>query len=308
MTLARLAWSMVSVASSSSPATVRVARVDRHRHVRVAVPGRDRGPLAGALLDRHGRARLVILDYLVAGAALALIAVLAALDSLPAPALVVIVAFAALTNPLVNSGVRTLLPVLVPSGSGRGSTRSSQLVRGGATRRVDRSRASWSRSDTGPVSTAPDRARSASVAAVLTIGIPDPLSAAVERRVGSCSTPATGCCTSSATPRCGASPSRCPHSARQRCPCDHDAGHRVDRRRWRASCRRHRVRHLGGDGVRVDPDPAVRLRHPRPGAADPDGLLERERNRPGAPPARCEHPPRLRGDGRHRLCSAARPT
>jgi Na+/melibiose symporter-like transporter len=43
-----------------------------------------------------------------------LIAVLAAFDALPAGALVAIVAIAALTNPLGNSGVRTLLPVLVP--------------------------------------------------------------------------------------------------------------------------------------------------------------------------------------------------
>ena len=71
-------------------------------------------PFAGALLDRHGRARLVILDYLIGGAALILIAVLAALDSLPPWALVLIVGIAALTNPLSNSGVRTLLPILVP--------------------------------------------------------------------------------------------------------------------------------------------------------------------------------------------------
>lgn len=33
-------------------------------------------PFAGALLDRHGRVRLVLLDYLVAGVALSLIVVL----------------------------------------------------------------------------------------------------------------------------------------------------------------------------------------------------------------------------------------
>ena len=39
-------------------------------------------PLAGALLDRHGRVRLVALDYLVAAAALGTIAALAAIYAL----------------------------------------------------------------------------------------------------------------------------------------------------------------------------------------------------------------------------------
>src|SRR5207253_10176616 len=41
-------------------------------------------------------------------------ALLAAIDALPPWGLVAIVAVAAVTNPLSNSGVRTLLPVLVP--------------------------------------------------------------------------------------------------------------------------------------------------------------------------------------------------
>jgi len=71
-------------------------------------------PLAGALLDRHGRARLVIIDYLLGGVAMLLLAALAALNSLPDWGLVLIVAIAALTNPLGNAGIRTLLPVLTP--------------------------------------------------------------------------------------------------------------------------------------------------------------------------------------------------
>jgi predicted MFS family arabinose efflux permease len=46
-------------------------------------PGLLVSPLAGALLDRKGRARLVVLDYLIAAGAVGLIAVLAALHSLP---------------------------------------------------------------------------------------------------------------------------------------------------------------------------------------------------------------------------------
>jgi len=47
-------------------------------------PGIVASPIAGALLDRHGRTRLVVLDYFIAAASLALIAGLAAGDALPA--------------------------------------------------------------------------------------------------------------------------------------------------------------------------------------------------------------------------------
>jgi MFS family permease len=77
-------------------------------------PGLLVAPLAGALLDRHGRTRLVIIDYLVAAAAIALIAVLALADALPALLLLVIVTVASLTQPLSMAGVRTLFPLLVP--------------------------------------------------------------------------------------------------------------------------------------------------------------------------------------------------
>jgi MFS family permease len=77
-------------------------------------PGLLVSPLAGALLDRHGRTRLVMADYLVAAAAIALIAVLALADLLPIPLLLAIVTFASLTQPLSTAGVRTLFPLLVP--------------------------------------------------------------------------------------------------------------------------------------------------------------------------------------------------
>ena len=78
-------------------------------------PGLIGSPIAGALLDRHGRTRLMVLDYVVAGACLALIAALAIADLLPVPALLAIVAITSLTQPLSNTGVRTLFPLIVPA-------------------------------------------------------------------------------------------------------------------------------------------------------------------------------------------------
>jgi MFS family permease len=77
-------------------------------------PGLIGSPIAGALLDRHGRTRLVVLDYTVAAVSLALIAVLAMLDALPVPLLLLIVTITSLTFPLSSTGVRTLFPILVP--------------------------------------------------------------------------------------------------------------------------------------------------------------------------------------------------
>lgn len=77
-------------------------------------PGLLASPIAGALLDRHGRTRLVVLDYTVAAASLALIAGLALANALPIPVLLLIVTITALTFPLSHTGVRTLFPILVP--------------------------------------------------------------------------------------------------------------------------------------------------------------------------------------------------
>src|SRR5256885_8949484 len=79
-----------------------------------ALPGVVVSPVAGALLDRFGRARLVVLDYAVAAGAFGLIAALSALHLLTAPALLVIVAVASLTNPLSWAGARSLFPILAP--------------------------------------------------------------------------------------------------------------------------------------------------------------------------------------------------
>jgi MFS family permease len=77
-------------------------------------PGLVVSPVAGALLDRHGRVKLVILDYAIAAVSIALIAVLAAEGLLPPALLLVIVGVSSLTNPLSSTGARTLFPVLAP--------------------------------------------------------------------------------------------------------------------------------------------------------------------------------------------------
>jgi MFS family permease len=79
-----------------------------------ALPGIVVSPLAGALLDRYGRARLVVLDYSVAAVALGLIAGLSAAHLLAAPVLLIIVGVASLTNPLSWAGARSLFPILAP--------------------------------------------------------------------------------------------------------------------------------------------------------------------------------------------------
>lgn len=77
-------------------------------------PGIVVSPLAGALLDRHGRARLVILDYVVALLSLLLMGLLAAINALPPWLLMVIAAISSLTAPLSGTGLRSLLPIIVP--------------------------------------------------------------------------------------------------------------------------------------------------------------------------------------------------
>src|SRR2546423_9234622 len=71
-------------------------------------------PIAGALLDRHGRVKLMVLDYIVAAAALACIVGLGVTDLLTEAPLLVIVAVMSLTFPLSTAGVRTMFPLIVP--------------------------------------------------------------------------------------------------------------------------------------------------------------------------------------------------
>jgi hypothetical protein len=79
-----------------------------------AFPGILVSPIAGALLDRHGRIRLVMLDYFVAALTLVLIAVLALGNALPPALLVLIAGASSLTLALSQTGLRSLLPILVP--------------------------------------------------------------------------------------------------------------------------------------------------------------------------------------------------
>ena len=86
MQIARIAQSMVGVA-------LVLFTLDRFGSAPFAgvvifasvFPGLLISPIAGALLDRHGRIRLVTLDYAVSLLAMIVIAVLAILGALPGP-------------------------------------------------------------------------------------------------------------------------------------------------------------------------------------------------------------------------------
>jgi MFS family permease len=116
MQIARIAQSMIGVAivlftlqQYDSPALTGLVTF-------VAIfPGLLISPIAGALLDRHGRARLVVLDYIVALASMFAIGLLALAGMLPAWLLLLISLVSSFTSPLSNTGLRTLLPAMVPS-------------------------------------------------------------------------------------------------------------------------------------------------------------------------------------------------
>jgi MFS family permease len=76
-------------------------------------PGVLVSPLAGALLDRFGRVRLMVADYVVSAVALTGIVVLANLHA-PLPAILVLVVLSSLMNPLGTSGSRSLFPMVIP--------------------------------------------------------------------------------------------------------------------------------------------------------------------------------------------------
>ena len=115
MQLSRIAQSMVGV-------TLVLFTLDEYRSPALTgivtfasvFPGLVVAPIAGALLDRHGRTRLVILDYAVALLALVLIGGLALADALPIPLLLLIVVVSSLTAILSHTGLRSLFPLIVP--------------------------------------------------------------------------------------------------------------------------------------------------------------------------------------------------
>jgi MFS family permease len=78
------------------------------------VPGLLISPLAGVLLDRHGRLRFILMDYGVAAAGSASMAGLSALRWQTPGALLLVAALSSLTGPLGSSGTRALFPLVVP--------------------------------------------------------------------------------------------------------------------------------------------------------------------------------------------------
>jgi predicted MFS family arabinose efflux permease len=78
-------------------------------------PGLLLSPVAGALLDRFGRTRLVTVDYFVAAATLFALAALSAAHELPPGLLLLICGIASITGPLGIGGARSLVPSLVPN-------------------------------------------------------------------------------------------------------------------------------------------------------------------------------------------------
>lgn len=115
MQLARIAGAMVGVAlvlfalleydSPSLAGLVTLVSI---------LPGLVISPLAGALLDRHGRVRLVQIDYVIAAGSLFLIGGLSLAGTLEPWMLLIIAGVASLTNPLSASGLRSLFPIMVP--------------------------------------------------------------------------------------------------------------------------------------------------------------------------------------------------
>lgn len=115
MQAARIAQSMTGLA-------LVLFSLDRYHSPEIAgivtfagiAPGLVVSPIAGALLDRHGRTRLITLDFVIGAASLVLIGLLALADALPAWLLVLIAALSALTGPLSNVGLRSLFPLMAP--------------------------------------------------------------------------------------------------------------------------------------------------------------------------------------------------
>jgi len=78
------------------------------------IPGLLLSPIAGALLDRYGKARLITVDYIVVATTFFLIAGLSAGHRLPPALLLAICVAASLTGPLSAAGARSIFPTLVP--------------------------------------------------------------------------------------------------------------------------------------------------------------------------------------------------
>ncbi|MFN2463957.1 MAG: MFS transporter [Candidatus Dormibacteria bacterium] len=77
-------------------------------------PGLVLSPVAGALLDRYGRVRLMTLDYALGAVALFAIALLSLAHSLPAAALLGLALVGGVTGMLSAAGMRSVVPLVLP--------------------------------------------------------------------------------------------------------------------------------------------------------------------------------------------------
>jgi MFS family permease len=77
-------------------------------------PGLLLAPVAGALLDRHGRKRLMTFDFLVAAVTMTVIVILASANHLPVWGLFVLLVCGSVTSTLSIAGARSFFPLLVP--------------------------------------------------------------------------------------------------------------------------------------------------------------------------------------------------
>src|SRR5437660_8227581 len=78
------------------------------------LPGLVLSPVAGALLDRQGRIRLMILDYAATAGVGALIVALSLGHRLPPPLLLLIVSVLGVSNILSITGTSSLFPLMLP--------------------------------------------------------------------------------------------------------------------------------------------------------------------------------------------------
>ncbi len=78
------------------------------------VPGLAVSPVAGALLDRQGRVRLMILDYAVTAGLMTAIVTLSVAHRLAPPVLLMIVTVLGVSNILSITGARSLFPLMLP--------------------------------------------------------------------------------------------------------------------------------------------------------------------------------------------------
>jgi MFS family permease len=78
------------------------------------LPGLVFSPIAGALLDRQGRVRLMILDYAVTAGLTVAIVILSLAQRLPPPILLLVVSVLGVSNILSITGARSLFPLMLP--------------------------------------------------------------------------------------------------------------------------------------------------------------------------------------------------